>query len=482
MAAPASGCGKTTVATGLMAALRARGVAVSGHKVGPDYIDPGYHALATGRVGRNLDPFLCGEELIGPLFAHGAAGSRIAVVEGVMGLFDGVADAAGLGVSPDYASTAHVARLLRAPVVLVVDAAAVGRSVAALVCGFTGFDPRLRVAGVIFNRVGSQRHERVLRQALAPLGVGVFGAIGRTDAAVTPSRHLGLVPVAERRVAAQRAISRLAGLIASSCDLDGLRAVAETAPPLAAQAWDPAMALAARVSRSESCLSTPRSSGAPDVRPVPGGQPVVAVAEGPAFTFSYTEHAELLQAAGAQLARFDPLSDEALPDGTAGLIIGGGFPEVYASQLSANVPLRREVCALATRGAPVVAECAGLLYLARTLDGLPMCDVIGASARMTSTLTLGYRTGAAASDSALARAGEPVRGHEFHRTVADPERGPRPAWRLSHGGPAGGERAEGFVLGNVLASYLHTHWARSPCFATRFTAACRARSAIGAVR
>ncbi len=160
MAAPASGCGKTTVATGLMAALRARGVAVSGHKVGPDYIDPGYHALATGRVGRNLDPFLCGEELIGPLFAHGAAGSRIAVVEGVMGLFDGVADAAGLGVSPDYASTAHVARLLRAPVVLVVDAAAVGRSVAALVCGFTGFDPRLRVAGVIFRPGACRRAAR----------------------------------------------------------------------------------------------------------------------------------------------------------------------------------------------------------------------------------------------------------------------------------------------------------------------------------
>jgi len=367
-------------------------------------------------------------------------------------------------------------------VILVVDAAAVGRSVAALVSGFTSFDPRVRVAGVIFNRVGSQRHERVLREALAPLGVGVFGAIGRTDATVTPSRHLGLVPAAERRIEAQRVIRRLAGLIASTCDLDGLRAVAAAAPPLAAQPWDPSVAVAARVSRSASCSSSPSSPGSPDVRHAPSAPPLVAVAEGPAFTFSYTEHAELLKAAGAQIASFDPLSDEALPGGTVGLIIGGGFPEMYASQLSANAPLRREVCALAAQGVPIVAECAGLLYLARTLDGLPMCGVIGASSHMTPNLTLGYRSGAAASDSVLARAGEPVRGHEFHRTVVDPKCGTRPAWRLSRGGHVAGGRAEGYVLGNVLASYLHTHWARTPYFASRFAVACRARSALGALR
>src|SRR5215469_2273775 len=196
IAGPASGCGKTTVACGLMAALRARGLAVSGHKVGPDYIDPGYHALATGRPPRNLDPFLCGEDLIAPLFRHGAAGAQVAVVEGVMGLFDG-ADPA-LGHHPDFGSTAHVVRLLDAPVVLVIDAARAGRSVAALAAGFAGFDPRTPVAGVILNRVASDRHERLLREALASSGITVYGAIRRTEGIITPSRHLGLVPAAER--------------------------------------------------------------------------------------------------------------------------------------------------------------------------------------------------------------------------------------------------------------------------------------------
>ena len=503
ISAPASGCGKTTVATGLMAALRARGTAVSGHKVGPDYIDPGYHALATGRPGRNLDPFLCGEDLIGPLFAHGTAGVDIAVIEGVMGLFDGVVDPAiaGSRAGPDFASSAHVARLLRAPVVLVVDAAAAGRSVAAVVAGFAGFDPRVRVAGVIFNRVGSDRHERVLRDAVEPLGIAVLGAIRRAEAAVTPSRHLGLVPAAERRTAAERAIAGLADLVASSCDLHGLRAVAETAPPLAVSPWDPHSACqVAAVSRDDSLGSVPRSgpasravsasapcpryppstSGQALARLVAGAKPLIAVAQGPAFTFSYVEHEELLEAAGAQIAAFDPLADEALPDGTAGLVIGGGFPEMHAPELSGNAPLRRQVAALAAAGAPVVAECAGLLYLARTLDGMPMCGVIGADTHMTPRLTLGYRTAEAMSDSVLARVGDRVRGHEFHHTAAEPECGLRPAWRLA--GTAGrvpttGMRAEGHVFGNLVASYLHLHWARTPVFALRFAAACRASRA-----
>jgi cobyrinic acid a,c-diamide synthase len=474
IAAPASGSGKTTVATGLMAAFSARGLAVSGHKAGPDYIDPGYHALATGRPGRNLDPFLCGEDLVGPLFARGAlhpAPADVAVIEGVMGLFDGVSpdvsartaaapdgagqdpvapDGAGRGLPPDFASTAHVARLLRAPVVLVVDAARAGRSVAALIAGFAGFDSRVPVAGVIFNRVGSDRHERLLREAVEPSGIPVFGAIRRTDTVSTPSRHLGLVPAAERLGAARRAVGALGALVASSCDLAGLQALAASAPPLPVTPWDPAAA-----------LPTPPGP--------PAGNPVVAVAQGPAFTFSYTEHAELLEAAGARVAPFDPLTDEALPPGTSGLVIGGGFPEVHAGQLSANLPLRRQVRALASSGAPVAAECAGLLYLARTLDGLPMCGVIGADAQMTGHLTLGYRTGEAASDSVLARSAEPVRGHEFHRTAVQPEHGPRPAWRWP-AGPVPG-RIEGHVQGNMIASYLHLHWASRPAAASRFAAA-----------
>ena len=237
IAAPASGCGKTTVACGLMAALRARGLAVSGHKVGPDYIDPGYHALATGRPPRNLDPFLCGEDLIAPLFRHGAAAAQVAVIEGVMGLFDGVDTAAGL--DPGFGSTAHVARLLGAPVVLVVDAARAGRSVAALAAGFAAFDPRTPVHGVILNRVASDRHERLLRDALAGSGMTVYGAIRRTDGIITPSRHLGLIPAAERSAVAGQAIDRMGALIAGSCDLGALLSLARAPPRFPARHGTP---------------------------------------------------------------------------------------------------------------------------------------------------------------------------------------------------------------------------------------------------
>ena len=443
IAAPASGCGKTTVACGLMAALRARGLAVSGHKVGPDYIDPGYHALATGRPPRNLDPFLCGEDLIAPLFLHGAAGAQVAVVEGVMGLFDG-ADPAVVP-DPDFGSTAHVARLLGAPVVLVVDAARAGRSVAAMAAGFAGFDPRSHLDGVILNRVASDRHERLLREALASSGMPVYGAIRRTEPIATPSRHLGLIPAAEREAAAGQAIDQMGALIAGSCDLDALLALARRAPAVTGRRWEP--------------------PAAPDVtRPAP----VVAVAGGPAFTFGYTEQTELLEAAGSRVARFDPLRDEDLPAGTAGLILGGGFPEMHAAALSANERLRGRVAALARRGAPVAAECAGLLYLARTLDERPMCGVLDVRATMTQKLTLGYRHAVAVTDSVLARAGDVVRGHEFHRTVTVPARGDRPAWRFGSG------ELEGHVTGtgSGVASYLHTHWAGHPAAAARFTAAC----------
>ena len=460
IAAPASGCGKTTVACGLMAALRARGLAVSGHKVGPDYIDPGYHALATGRPPRNLDPFLCGEDLIAPLFRHGAAGTQVAVVEGVMGLFDGADEARGVrggGEPPreqggsggdrspredtDFGSTAHVARLLGAPVVLVVDAARAGRSVAALAAGFVGFDPRTPVAGVILNQVASDRHERLLRDALAETGLPVYGVIRRTEGIITPSRHLGLIPAAERAALADQAVDRMGALVAASCDLDALLALAARAPARPGPAWEPP--------------GEPGQAG-----------PVVAVAGGPAFTFGYTEQAELLEAAGARVAPFDPLRDEELPEGTAGLILGGGFPEMHAAGLSANERLREQVAALAARGAPVAAECAGLLYLARTLDDQPMCGVLDVRATMTPKLTLGYRQAVSVTDSVLARAGDVVRGHEFHRTAAVPAAGDQPAWQFGSG------TVEGHVAGSVIASYLHTHWAGHPAAAARFTAAC----------
>jgi cobyrinic acid a,c-diamide synthase len=477
VAAPASGHGKTTVATGLMAALRGRGLAVSGHKVGPDYIDPGYHALATGRPGRNLDPVLCGEDLIVPLLRHGAAGADIAVVEGVMGLFDGRG-------STSFGSTAHVAKLLSAPVLLVVDAAAQGRSVAALVSGFVGYDPGVRIGGVVLNRVGSARHESILRAALADLGVPVLGVLRRDDGIAVPSRHLGLVPVAEREGAARQAVQRLAALVSGAVDLAAVVALAGRAGPLDAAAWSPAE----RLNRTGRAGAPPApgqpgrptrpgwgqpGSGQPSSGRSRSGQPgsgqhparpVVAVAGGAAFSFCYPETAELLAAAGADVVTVDPLRDEALPPGCRALVLGGGFPEMHAGELSANEPLRADVARLAAAGAPVVAECAGLLYLARELDGRPMCGVLDATAQMTGRLTLGYRDATAAGDSVLAPAGTRVRGHEFHRTVADPAASAVPAWSVDG-------RPEGFVQRRVHASYLHLHWAGYPQLAQRLVAA-----------
>ncbi|MGQ4468942.1 cobyrinate a,c-diamide synthase [Streptomyces violaceoruber] len=470
IAAPSSGSGKTTVATGLMAALTARGLAVSPHKVGPDYIDPGYHALATGRVGRNLDAYLCGPELVGPLFLHGARGCDIAVVEGVMGLYDG---AAGEG---ELASTAQVAKLLRAPVVLVVDASSQSRSVAALVHGFVSWDPEVRIGGVILNKVASDRHEALLREAVDSVGVPVLGVLRRAAPVETPSRHLGLVPVAERGSDAVDAVAAMGARVADGCDLEALVGLARSAGALSCAAWDAGEAL---VSSPPPPLPVPSPGAAPPDPLVRPGRPRpqapdglrrrVAMASGAAFTFSYAEHTELLAAAGAEVVTFDPLRDEEVPEGTQGLVIGGGFPEVYAAELSANEGLRKSVAELAFSGAPVAAECAGLLYLCRELDGLPMCGVLDAAARMSERLTLGYRDAVAVSDSALAVAGTRMRGHEFHRTVVEPGAGAAPAWGMR----APERRVEGFVERGVHASYLHTHWAAEPGVARRFVERCR---------
>ncbi|MEV4376256.1 cobyrinate a,c-diamide synthase [Streptosporangium sp. NPDC049644] len=454
IAAPSSGSGKTTVATGLMAALRARGLRVSPHKVGPDYIDPGYHALATGRPGRNLDPWLTGEDRVAPLFLHGARDADIAVVEGVMGLYDG----AGSG---DFASTAHVARLIGAPVVLVVDAARQGRSVAALVQGFASFDTRVRLAGVILNRVGSSRHEEICRAALDESGISVLGVIPRVDGVATPSRHLGLIPAAERSGDAVAAVERMGALVAGSCDLEGLVALARSAPPLPAPPWTPASALTSALA-SASAESHPTTPW-PPARPVApyGVPPVVAVAGGAAFTFGYAEQVELLAAAGAEVVTFDPLGDERLPENAGAVVIGGGFPEMYAAELSANEPLRRRVAAF---DGPIVAECAGLLYLARELDGHPMCGRLDITATMTGRLTLGYRDAVATAKSVLTREGERYRGHEFHRTATDPGHATPPLFRWRGA-------ADGFAEPLLAASYLHLHWAGSPELAERLVAA-----------
>lgn len=442
VAGTSSRAGKTSIACGLMGALRARGLSVQGFKVGPDYIDPSYHTVACGRPGRNLDAFISGPELIAPLFRHVSHSADIAVIEGVMGLFDG---ASGQG---ELASTAHIAKLLDAPVLLVVDASGMGRSAAAIVQGYRSFDPDVELAGVILNRIGSDHHEQLLREAIEPLGVPVLGALRRDSSVVTPERHLGLVPVDEREPQARATLERLAALVSESVDLDAVVALAQAARPIAGPTWSPECA-------------------------EPVGEIRVALAAGPAFSFHYQENLELLLAAGAELVPFDPLKDERLPEGADALLLAGGFPEVFGAELASNSSLRAEIAAFAGSGRPIVAECGGLLYLSRELDGQEMCGVVPGRAHMTKRLTLGYREATALTSTPCVAAGDRLRGHEFHYSELETESS-SPAWVMS---VRGAERREGFASASLHASYLHLHWASSPQVAHRLlTTAARSRA------
>jgi cobyrinic acid a,c-diamide synthase len=431
-----SGVGKTTVATGLMAALRRAGHRVGAAKVGPDFIDPGYHSVAVGRPSRNLDIWMCGVEAIAPLAGRAGEGIDLLVIEGVMGLFDGAGDG-----TPS--STADVAVLLEAPVILVVDAASMSQSVAALVHGFTTHDPRVRVAGVILNRVGSPGHETLLRDALAPLGMPVLGVLMRDDRLVWRDRHLGLVPVAEHASEVAESIELLAQLITERCDLATIAGLAATAP-----------------NTNTNPPRLPESSTSERVR--------VAVAAGPAFSFTYPDNLEALAAAGAELVPFDPCTASALPEACAGLVAGGGFPEVYATQLSDNTRLLADVRDRVANGLVTWAECGGLLWLCEELDGRPMAGVVRARARMSQRLTLGYRTATISVATPLGSAGTSLRGHEFHYSTTDP------IGQLFTSVGRHGSGTGGFGGARLVASYLHTHLGSRPDVAGSFVSACAA--------
>lgn len=451
IAAPASGSGKTTVATGLMGALRRAGRPVAPFKVGPDFIDPGYHALATRRPGRNLDPVLAGEHLIGPLYRHGSRKADIAVIEGVMGLFDGRITDESTGTA--FGSTAHVAALLGAPVVLVVDARGQSHSIAALLHGFSTFDPTVRIAGVILNRVGSHRHEEVLRQACDQAGVPVFGAIPRTDELAVPSRHLGLITAVEHGARARAAVEAMTTLVGRHVDLVGIAGLARSS--IADEAWDPAASTASAANR---------------------GAATVALAAGKAFSFGYAEHREVLKAAGAEVVEFDPLTDP-LPQDAAALVLPGGFPEEFVAELSANDVVRGQIKALAATGAPVHAECAGLTYLVDDLDGHPMCGVLSGSARFTERLTLGYREAIVVADSPMHSIGDRTMGHEFHRTAVTFTGDYPPAWVFNDRDITC--RYDGAVDRGVHAAYLHTHPAAHARAISRFVSAAATHKLAG---
>jgi cobyrinic acid a,c-diamide synthase len=456
IAGAASGVGKTTITLGLLAAYRRRGLAVQAFKVGPDFIDPGFHELVTGRPSYNLDGWMCGRDRVIACVAEQSAGADLVIVEGVMGCFDGID-----GTSED-GSTAQVAKWLGAPVVLVVDASAASRSVAAVVLGFERFDPALDVAAVIFNRAGGDVHARWLHDAVKSTGRAVpLGAIRRDEGLTLPERHLGLVTAREGTLTPERQ-QRVADAVAASIDLDQLLTIAK-----------PLSSLAIARPRSSAGLAGASSGGRQDKSEVPLR---VAVARDAAFQFYYPENLDLLRASGAEIVFWSPVSDPELPD-VDGLYFGGGYPELHARALAENTTIVKAVRDFAEAGKPIYAECGGLMFLAETLedaDGIAhaMVGVLPTTVRMRPRrLMLGYTEVTFTTDTPLGPAGTIVRGHEFHYSTLDsiPDAIPQ-AYRLCQ--RRGAERREGYLVGSTLMSYVHLHFASNPAVARGFIEAC----------
>ena len=442
-----SGVGKTTIASGVMGALARRGMRVQPFKAGPDYIDPSYHTIACGVPSRNLDTWLLPHPVVSELFHRAAGAADIAVVEGVMGVFDGHSSL------DEEGSTAELAKLLDAPVILIADAGKVARSVAAEVLGYQQFDPDLRVAGVILNGVGSERHlEFCQPQIEATTGLPVVGWLPRRNDLVQPERHLGLIPTAEGTVMNDW-YDALNAQIELTIDLDAIARIAATAgrPRAASEGVFPATPQAARAA--------------------------IAVAQDRAFSFYYQDSLDLLAAWGAEIVPFSPLDDESLPDGVGGVYLGGGFPELFAADLSGNAGMLESMRQAVARGLPIYAECGGLMYLGRSLSDLdgqqfPMVGAIPVVSSMEGRrLHLGYREVSACGDGPLLTAGQQVRGHEFHWSVLqDPPDAASAAYQVVNQDG----RPEGFRAGSVWASYIHVHLGSRPGLAKRFVDTCAA--------
>jgi cobyrinic acid a,c-diamide synthase len=460
-----SGVGKTTLTAGLIAALRGRGLTVQPFKAGPDYIDPSYHSLATGyglgnaegRVCRNLDTWMVPANRVRDLFAHASRDADVAIVEGVMGLYD------GFDYQGESGSTGQVAKLLDAPVVLVLDASRMARSAGAVALGYQQFDPELALAGFVLNQVAGEKHGQGVAAAVQDAtGLPVLGWLPRDNKLEIPERHLGLVPTVEpgshstHGTSWRAFIEEAATSVTRYLDLDQLAAIARNAPDLGTS--EP---MAKLVGGQRSVIDQP---------------PTVAVARDEAFSFTYEDNLDLLRAAGAKIVFFSPLHDTALPLATGCIVLSGGFPELYAAQLSANDKMRKALRKAHQCGIPIYAECGGLMYLTQTITDLegqehPMVGLLPGRSRMTSRLTLGYRLARAADDSWLLSAGETVRGHEFHYSVwEDRPADLPPAYYLLPPDGQGEPRPEGARMDNLWASYVHLHFWGKPEIAGRLVA------------
>jgi cobyrinic acid a,c-diamide synthase len=461
IAGPASGVGKTTVTLSIMAALRKRGLAVQPFKCGPDFIDGGHHTRVCGRASRNLDGWMLSAEANRDIFARAALGADICIAEGMMGLFDGA------GGKSDQGSSAEIAKWLELPVILVVDAASMARSAAALVHGFESFDPAVKVAGVVFNNVGGAAHYQMLKEAVeSGTRARALGFLPREQRIHIPERYLGLFTAAEVSVSE---LSLLAEMAEASIDLDRL---------LECAAWISAGALA------ESC--EPASLGGQSIR--------VGVARDKAFCFYYEDNFEALRKAGARIIEFSPLDDSSLPGAPEGpqrldaLYFGGGYPELHAQRLAENHKMLGAIKEAAAAGLPIYAECGGLMYLAReivTREGasFPMAAVLPMRVQMTDRLVnFGYSEVSLASDCLLGPAGAKARGHSFHCSQAI-ESGEMQHVYRTRNSMTRREEPEGFAMSNVLASYIHLHFLSNPEIAGAFVknvARARQRASIPA--
>jgi cobyrinic acid a,c-diamide synthase len=427
-----------------MGALRKHGLKVQPFKTGPDYIDPSYHTWVTGEPSRNLDTWLLSRDAVLELFTRAMQGKDVAVVEGVMGLYDGHSSLNEEG------STAELAKLLGAPVLLVVDSRKGARSLAAMVAGYQAFDSSLRLGGVILNGIGSDEHLRLCREAIEHYTeIAVLGYLPRRDSLSLPERHLGLIPTVEGS-----ASKEFLGLLVAQCE------ATLNIPQI---------------------LRLSEQAVAPQAEPVlfpPVQKPAIAkiaVAKDKAFSFYYQDSLDLLEAWGAELVPFSPLQDTDLPQDISGLYIGGGFPELYAAGLADNKSIRQAIKVAAGRGMPIYAECGGLMYLGRSIGDLqgneyPMVGAIPVSSQIDSPhLSLGYRTVQALGDGPILRQGEIVRGHEFHWSVPENAADSPNAYCVIDKG----RRLEGFHRRNLLASYIHLHLGSLPYMASRFVENCR---------
>ncbi|MBC1546000.1 cobyrinate a,c-diamide synthase [Listeria sp. FSL L7-1435] len=446
IAAASSGAGKTTVTLGIMHALKKRGLGVQPFKVGPDYIDTNYHQAITGVASINLDSFLIDDDaLLAALFEKHGESADISVIEGVMGLFD------GLGIDRDNASTSFIAKCTKTPVILVVDGKAISTSAAAIVDGFNRFDPELKIAGVIINRVASENHFSLIKGAIERYtDVPVLGYLPKNAAVALPERHLGLVPQ-EEMTELEAKWELLGDLITEHVDLDQLLEISKSGEDLVGESLD---------------ITLPNFSGFR-----------VAYALDAAFHFYYQDNLELIRSTGAMLIPFSPLEDKEVPKADF-IYIGGGFPEVFADRLAKNSTMRKSILAAHEKGIPIYAECGGLMYLGSALEmndaQYEMVGVFSGISKMTTRLRkFGYCTAKPLEDMLIGKKGTEIRGHEFHHSVFETTEMPCLQLSKKRDGEIVKAWQGGYQKGNTFASYLHIHFYQNPAILMQMFGAAR---------